>query len=118
MAQKYYSQHKNVPLTENEIKEKYKEAQEEIKEVLKWKKEEEAKLENLKLSPQKKRRSKKSVEKSCVENKHCSGSNSLLEISDEWRKPFQSKSRKKRILGKLQKESRRRTNKKRCKRYA
>jgi hypothetical protein len=63
MAQKYYSQHKNVPLTEDEIKEKYKEAQEEMKEVLKWKKEEEAKLENLKLSPQKKGAAKRALKK-------------------------------------------------------
>ncbi len=63
MAQKYYSSHKNTPLTEEEIKEKYKDIQEEIKEVLKWKKEEEAKLKDTKASPQKKGAAKRALKK-------------------------------------------------------
>lgn len=54
MAQKYYTQHRNPPLTKEEIKEKYKDIQEELQEVLKWKEEKEAKLKDDKLSPQKK----------------------------------------------------------------
>lgn len=54
MAQQYYSKHKNPPLTEDEIKEKFEEAKDEMKEVLEWKKEEEeAKLVDSKSSPQK-----------------------------------------------------------------
>jgi hypothetical protein len=53
MPPKYYSGIKSVPLTEDEIKERYKEIQEEMKEVLEWKKESEANLENPKSSPQK-----------------------------------------------------------------
>ena len=45
MAYRYHTQ-KSTPLTEEEIKEKYKEIQEELKEVLEWKKEEEAKLKD------------------------------------------------------------------------
>ena len=59
MVQKYYSQNKTPPLTEEEIKEKYEEIQEEMQEVLEWKKEEEAKLKDLKLSPQKKAAAKR-----------------------------------------------------------
>ncbi len=40
------------PLTKTEIEEKYKEAQEEMKEVLKWKKEEEKRLKNPNSKPQ------------------------------------------------------------------
>ncbi len=40
------------PLTVKEIDEKYKEAQEEMNEVLKWKKEEEARLKDKKSKPQ------------------------------------------------------------------
>jgi hypothetical protein len=40
------------PLTPKEIEEKYKEAQEEMEEVLKWKKEEEGRLNNKKSKPQ------------------------------------------------------------------
>jgi hypothetical protein len=40
------------PLTNKEIEEKYKEAQEEMKEVLEWKKEEEARLADKKSKPQ------------------------------------------------------------------
>ena len=63
MAQKYYSQHKNVPLTDDESKEKYKDTKEEMKEVLEWKKEEEAKLESPKSSPQKKGAAKRALKK-------------------------------------------------------
>lgn len=63
MAQKYYAQHKNKPLTEEEIKEKYKDIQDELKEVLKWKKEEEAKLKDSKASPQKKGAAKRALKK-------------------------------------------------------
>src|SRR4030066_1679381 len=40
------------PLTPKEIEEKYKEAEEEMEEVRKWKKEEEARLNNKKAKPQ------------------------------------------------------------------
>ena len=63
MAQNYYSQHRNAPLTEDEIKEKYKEIKEEMKEVLEWKKEEEAKLKDPKASPQKKGAAKRALKK-------------------------------------------------------
>lgn len=54
MQNRYYSKNKEPPLTQEEIKEKYKEILEEKKEVLKWKKETEANLKNSKISPQKK----------------------------------------------------------------
>ena len=63
MAQNYYSQHRNAPLTEDEIKEKYKDIQEEMQEVLKWKKEEEAKLTDKNSSPQKKGAAKRALKK-------------------------------------------------------
>ncbi|MBU2104208.1 MAG: hypothetical protein KKF67_00320 [Nanoarchaeota archaeon] len=63
MSAQYYSKHKNPPLTEDEIKEKYKEIQEEMQEVLEWKKEEEAKLEDPKASPQKKGAAKRALTK-------------------------------------------------------
>ena len=63
MAQKYYSSQKFTPLTEEEIKEKYKEIQEEMKEVLEWKKEEEAKLKDSKASPQKKGATKRALKR-------------------------------------------------------
>jgi len=63
MAQKYYTSHKNAPLTEDEIKEKYKDIKEELQEVLKWKKEEEAKLKDSKASPQKKGAAKRALKK-------------------------------------------------------
>jgi len=63
MAQKYYSQSKNPPLTEDEIKEKYKDIQEEMQEVLEWKKEEETKLKDSKASPQKKGAAKRALKK-------------------------------------------------------
>ena len=59
----YYPGHKNPPLTEEEIKEKYKDIQEEMEEVLEWKKEEEAKLEDSKASPQKKGAAKRALKK-------------------------------------------------------
>ena len=62
MAQGYVL-HKNPPLTEEEIKEKYKDIQEEMKEVLKWKKEEEAKLKDPKSLPQKKGAAKRALRK-------------------------------------------------------
>tara|TARA_Y100000296_G_C5130498_1_gene235269 strand:+ start:802 stop:1116 length:315 start_codon:yes stop_codon:yes gene_type:complete len=63
MPQKYYSRHKNPPLTEEEIKERYKDIQEEMKEVLEWKKECEANLNNPKSSPQKKGATKRALKK-------------------------------------------------------
>ena len=60
---KYYSKSKNPPLTEEEIKEKYKDIKEELQEVLKWKKEEEAKLEDNNASPQKKGAAKRALKK-------------------------------------------------------
>ena len=50
------------PLTEKEIKERYKEAKEEMKEVLEWKKEEEEKLKNPK-TPQAKSVAKRALYK-------------------------------------------------------
>jgi hypothetical protein len=49
---KKYTGIKFPPLTPKEIEEKYKEAQEEMEEVLKWKKEEEDRLKNKKSKPQ------------------------------------------------------------------
>ena len=63
MAQKYYTQHKNPPLNKDEIKEKYKDIQEELQEVLEWKKEEETKLKDIKLSPQKRGAAKRVLKK-------------------------------------------------------
>jgi len=63
MAQKYYSQHKNTPLTDDEMKEKYEEIKEEMKEVLTWKKETEANLDNPKISPQKRGAAKRAIKK-------------------------------------------------------
>ena len=63
MAQGYYSKNKNPPLTEEEIKEKYKDIQEEMKEVLDWKKETEETLENPKASPQKKGAAKRALKR-------------------------------------------------------
>ena len=62
MAYKY-SRHKSAPLTEEEIKEKYEDVQDELKEVLEWKKECEANLENPKSSPQKKGAAKRALRK-------------------------------------------------------
>jgi hypothetical protein len=49
---KKYTGIKFPPLTNKEIEEKYKEAQEEMGEVLEWKKEEEARLKDKKAKPQ------------------------------------------------------------------
>ena len=49
---KKYTGIKFPPLTPKEIEEKYKEAQEEMGEVLEWKKEEEARLKDKKSKPQ------------------------------------------------------------------
>ena len=62
MAQGYYK-HKSTPLTEEEIKEKYEDIQDEMKEVLKWKKEEEAKLNNPNSTPQKKSAAQRALKK-------------------------------------------------------
>ena len=63
MVSQYYSGIKSIPLTDNEIKEKYKDIQEELKEVLEWKKECEANIENSKSSPQKKGAAKRALKK-------------------------------------------------------
>ncbi len=64
MAKKQlYAQHKDPPLTPKEIQEKYVEIQEEMKEVLDWKKEEEAKLEDKNASPQKISAAKRALKK-------------------------------------------------------
>jgi len=63
MAQGYYSKNKNPPLTEDEIKGKYKEIQEEMQEVLKWKKETEVNIDNPNISPQKRGAAKRAMKK-------------------------------------------------------
>jgi hypothetical protein len=63
MAQQSYFKNKNTPLTKDEIKEKLKEIQDEMREVLKWKKEEELKLKDSKASPQKKGATKRALKK-------------------------------------------------------
>jgi len=63
MPPKYYSQNKNPPLTEDEIKERHKDIQEELQEVLEWKKETEATLEDPEASPQKKGAAKRAMKK-------------------------------------------------------
>jgi len=60
---KFYSKIKHDPLTEEEIKEKQKDIKDELKEVLEWKKEEEAKLNDSKASPQKKGAAKRALKK-------------------------------------------------------
>ena len=57
------ARHKTTPLTEEEIKEKYKDIQEEMREVLKWKEEEGTKLKNPKASSQKKGAAKRALKK-------------------------------------------------------
>ena len=59
----HYARRKSIPLTEEEIKQKYKEVQEEMQEVLEWKKESETNLENPKSSPQKKGAAKRALKK-------------------------------------------------------
>ena len=58
-----YTHHRSDPLTDGEIKEKYKEIQEEMQEVLEWKKECEADLKNSKITPQKKGAAKRALKK-------------------------------------------------------
>ena len=58
-----YAKHKSTPLTEEEIKDKYAQIQEEMQEVLNWKKEEEEKLKDPKSSPQKKGAAKRALRK-------------------------------------------------------
>ncbi|MFH1585198.1 MAG: hypothetical protein ABIB79_00340 [archaeon] len=58
-----YNRPKKDPLTEDEIKEKYKEIQEELKEVLKWKKETEKNIDNPNVSPQKRAAAKRALKK-------------------------------------------------------
>ncbi|MBU0958880.1 MAG: hypothetical protein KKB31_02930 [Nanoarchaeota archaeon] len=60
---KRYSGPKSTPLTEEEIKGKYKEIQEELQIVLEWKKEEEEKIKDPKASPQKKSATKRALKK-------------------------------------------------------
>lgn len=62
MAQTYF-RHKTIPLTEEEIKKKYKDIKEELLEVLEWKKEEESKIDNLEFSPQKRGAAKRALKK-------------------------------------------------------
>ena len=63
MAQGYYSKNMNPPLTEEEIKEKYKEIKEEMLEVLEWKKECETSLKDPKTSPQKQGAAKRALKR-------------------------------------------------------
>lgn len=58
-----YARRKAIPLTEEEIRQKYEEVQEEMQEVLEWKKESEANLKNSKSSPQKKGAAKRALKK-------------------------------------------------------
>jgi hypothetical protein len=54
---------KFAPLTDKEIKERYEEVQEEMGEVLEWKKEEEIRLVNDKVSPQARAAAKRALKK-------------------------------------------------------
>lgn len=63
MSAKYFFKHKSSPLTEDKILERYKEIQEEMQEVLEWKAEEEAKLKDSELSPQRKGAAKRALKK-------------------------------------------------------
>jgi len=58
-----YSRHKSVPLTKEEIKQRYEDIQEEMQEVLEWKKECEASLKDPKTSPQKKGATKRALKR-------------------------------------------------------
>jgi len=58
-----YKRPKTIPLTEKEVKQKYKDIQEEILEVLEWKKEEEEKLVNPNSSPQRRGAAKRALKK-------------------------------------------------------
>lgn len=59
----YKNFHKNPPLTEEEIKERYEEAKEELGEVMEWKKETEENLADDSISPQKKGAAKRAMKK-------------------------------------------------------
>lgn len=61
MSPSYYSKHKNPSLTKEEVKERYEDIQDELKEVLEWKKEEEAKLNDPNSSLQKKGAAKRAL---------------------------------------------------------
>ncbi len=61
MAGYNYKGIKSPPLTPKEIEERYKETEEEMQEVLAWKKEEEEKLADDKSSPQKKGAAKRAL---------------------------------------------------------
>jgi hypothetical protein len=63
MPQKFYKGIKQDPLTQEEIKERYEDIKDEMKEVLKWKKEIEETLKDEKASPQKKAVAKRSMKK-------------------------------------------------------
>jgi len=58
-----YSRLKKDPLTEEEVKQKYEDIQDELKVVLDWKKEEEDKLKDPRASPQKKGAAKRALKK-------------------------------------------------------
>ena len=58
-----YSKHKTAPLSEDEIKDRYKGLKGEMQEVLNWKKEEEGKLNDPKSSPQKKGATKRALKR-------------------------------------------------------
>lgn len=58
-----YAWQKSIPLTKEEIKQRYKEVREEMQEVLEWKKESEANLEDPKSSPQRKGAAKRALKK-------------------------------------------------------
>jgi len=58
-----YKKNQSAPLTEDEIKERCKEIQEELLEVLEWKKECDANLDDIKASPQKKGAAKRALKK-------------------------------------------------------
>lgn len=58
-----YSKVKKDPLSEEEVKAKYKDIKDELKEVFAWKKEEEAKLKNPKASHQKISAAKRALKK-------------------------------------------------------
>ena len=58
-----YNRQKSTPLTKEEIKEKHKDILEEMQEVLEWKKETEANLEDPNISPQKRSAAKRAMKK-------------------------------------------------------
>jgi len=63
MANYGYSKPKTQPLSQKEIEQKYEDIQDELKEVLEWKKEEEAKLADPKSTPQRKGAAKRALKK-------------------------------------------------------